>query len=492
MRLAAVLAALLLGVRAGAETVAVDPARVLVPHWEGFGCSLSWWAVFAGNWPEAARREACRRLFSRGADALGWNVARYNAGGTSPEADPGRYRPGARVLVTLDRDGGWHPERDRAQMECLRLARRFGADRFELFVNSPPHWMLRSGDTRGAPGGAENLDPARVEDYAAWLATLLPRVERETGVRFASVAPFNEPSSDWWKPETSAQEGCRIDPPLQARVLAALRRALDRARLPARIAASDENDAHTALRTLEHLTSKEGGGLDARTLQRLNVHAYWGWDWQDRLREAAAARGIPAIWMSELTHREWAPPGYAPRDMRCALPISRAVVNDIQRLRPTAWVFWQPIEPLDFQLRYSFTYGLMQAAVDVPVTWEGRAWPPGELIVAKGFWAMMQFSRFIRPGDRLVETGDFWTLAALAPSGRSATLVVHNDTQQAKAYAFDVSKLGRRWKQARRWRTQNDAGEERWDCRPMPAITARGGRFEDTVPPRSVTTYVLE
>ncbi|HSV74433.1 MAG TPA: glycoside hydrolase [Chthonomonadales bacterium] len=494
MRALTTAAALLACGAAAAEpvTVTVDPARVLVPRWEGFGSSLSWWAVYIGGWPEPARREAVRLLFSRDPDALGWNIARYNAGGTSPETDPARFRPGGRVLVTLDRDGTWLPERDRSQIETLRLARRFGADRFELFVNSPPYWMLRNGDTRGGPGGGENLVPERAEEYADWLAEIIPRVEREAGVRFTSVAPFNEPSADWWNPATSSQEGSRIDPPLQARVLSALRRSLDRARLRTLIAASDEHNPHTALRTLEWLTSKEGGNLDARTLQRLNVHTYWGWEWQDRLREAAAARGVPAIWMSEVTHREWAPPGYVPRDMRSALPITRGIVNDVKRLRPTAWVYWQPIEPLEWQLRFTYTYGLMQAAVDRPVEWEGRAWQPGELVKAKGFYAMMQFSRFIRPGDRILETDDFWSLAALDRRGRRLTVVVHNDTSDAKAYAFDVSRLGRRARAVKRWRTQDDTGGVRWDCREMPPLTTRDGRFEDTVPPRSVTTYVLD
>jgi len=105
----------------------------------GFGCSLSWWGVFTQSWSDADRKEVCRRLFGRGDDCLGWNVVRYNAGGTAPAAAPKRFRPGGKVQVTLDSDGSWRPERDRGQIDCLRQARALGANLDELFVNSHPH-----------------------------------------------------------------------------------------------------------------------------------------------------------------------------------------------------------------------------------------------------------------------------------------------------------------------------------------------------------------
>ncbi len=168
-------------------------------RWEGFGGSLSWWAVFTADWPEQSRREVYRRLFGRGGDCLGWNIARYNAGGTEPDADPKRFRPGGKVQVILDRDGSFHPERDAGQIGALREAARLGADTFELFVNSPPYWMLRSGRTHGGDRGSENLRPECEEEYARWLVRLTTLLERHARIRFASVEPFNEPSADWWR-----------------------------------------------------------------------------------------------------------------------------------------------------------------------------------------------------------------------------------------------------------------------------------------------------
>lgn len=473
------------------DVVQVDPSRVEVPQWRGFGCSLAWWAVFSGNWPPASRAEACRRLFGSGEDCLGLNVVRYNARGTSPAAEPGKYRPGGRVLVTLDADGSFHPERDAAQIECLRLAHRLGADTFELFVNSPPYWMLRNGDTRGGDGGGENLKPECEAEYARWLAAVADRVEDAAGVRFHSVEPFNEPSAWWWNASRSNQEGCRILPAAQARILRALRRELDRSPRRRIVACSDENDARTAFDTLSYLTDAAGGGLDAHTIGQVNVHGYFASSWEARLRELAAARSITHLWMSEVSFREWQNAGYIPMDMRCALPQTRAVIADLKRLRPEAWVFWQPIEPLELCLNYRFTYGLMQSPAGTRAEWQGREFAPGDLVISKAFWALMQFSRFIRPGYRLLHTSDEWVVAAMDRAERRLVLVVQNDAPEGRLLHFDLTRFRRLPRLARRWRTMDDGPSGTWNCRPLRPVPVRALSFSDEIPPRSVTTYML-
>ncbi|MGC8666504.1 MAG: glycoside hydrolase [Chthonomonadales bacterium] len=472
-------------------TVVVDPGRVEIPYWTGFGCSLSWWAVFSRNWPSASRLEACRRLFGRGEGCLGLNVVRYNAGGTAPTADPSRYRPGACVLATLDADGSFHPERDGAQIECLRLAHRLGADTFELFANSPPYWMLKNGDTRGGENGSENLKPECEQDYARWLATVAERVEGAAGVHFRSIEPFNEPSAWWWDNARSNQEGCRILPSAQARILKYLRLELKRTGVTHIIACSDENDAHTAFTTLEFLTDPNGGGLDAGTIGQVNVHGYFPSDWRQRLRRLAAAHSVRHIWMSEVSFREWGHAGYIPQDMRCALPQTRALLADLKRLRPEAWVFWQPVEPLELCLDNRFTYGLLQSPAQRRVQWQGKVIEPGELVISKAFWALLQFSHFIRPGCRFVSASDEGVVAAVDGGGRRVVLVVQNDGLEGRRMRFDLSRFRRLPRMARRWRTMDDGGGHVWNCRPLEPLELHGRGLTDDVPPHSITTYVL-
>jgi O-glycosyl hydrolase len=462
----------------------------MIRDWQGFGCSLSWWGVFTSGWSDADRREVCRRLFGRSQDCLGWNVVRYNAGGTAPEADPKRFRPGGKVQVTLDADGAFHPERDRGQIACLREAKRLGGNVFELFVNSPPHWMLRNGDTHGGANGGENLKPECESEFARWILSVAARIEQTAGVRFESIEPFNEPSAWWWRAEKDGQEGCKVLPEAQARILKAITAVRGPSRRPL-LACSDENEPHTGLRTLEYLTDPQRGALDASAIGRVNVHSYSGWEWQERLREAVTARGIQRLWMSEVSHREWENAGYVPDDMRCALPQTRALVSDLKRLRPNAWVFWQAVEPLQFCVWYRFTYGLLQAAADEPVDWQGRTYKPGAFIVSKAFWAMMQYSRFIRPGYRFLETDDFWTLAAVSGDGKRLVIVAHNDEKSERSVAFDLSRFGTLANRARIWRTMDNRGGITWNCRPMADLTVADRRFSDVLPAQSVTTYVI-
>ena len=474
--------------------VSIDPRdAILVPEWEGWGCSLSWWGVYSKNWKPERRRELCRLLFSTDPDALGWNICRYNAGGTSPEADAARYRPGADVRVVLDSDGAWHPERDMAQISCLKDAIHFGANRLELFVNSPPYWMLKNGNTLGGDSGKENLKPEFQSAYARWLADVLASFQTREHISFNFVAPFNEPSAWWWKPDSSNQEGSKIDWPTQANVMRVLGKALSDRKLNVGISASDENGAEQGYNTLKWLTAPvhNGGGITGALLHKLNVHAYNGANWQMRLRNLAAGQQIPVVWMSEVTYREAKPEGFVPNDMRCALPITRSIVNDIRNLHCSAWVYWQPIEPLQQDLKYNYTYGLIPTSLDTAVNFNGKTYQPGEGLFAKSYYAVRQFSAFIRPGDRLLASGDDSTLAAYSAKDRRLTIVVQNDSTETRPYDFDFATIVGQAHAVKVWRTANDTSAELNNCRALPPIPISGTRFSDSIPPQSVTTYVL-
>jgi O-glycosyl hydrolase len=479
-----------------AEDVSIDPNIVEVAAWEGWGTSLSWWGVYSGQWPRHKQREINRRLFGRGPDALGLNIVRYNAGGTSPDADPQLFRYGANVPIVLEQDGSWHLDRDRAQIQCLLLARLFGANIFELFVDSPPYWMLNNGNTRGGDNGGENLNWDFHDDYARWLVQVAQKFEDTYGIRFSYIEPFNEPSASWWNPATSRQEGCRITWGAQARIIKYLKSAIDESGRDYKITASDEFGAQEAYNTLNWLTSPGLGGLDNSSIHKVNVHAYSGWQWQESLRALASQRGIDKIWMSEVTFREWGNLGFVPYNMLCALPVTRSIVNDIKRLKPSAWLYWQPVEPLQYDLRYNYTYGLLPTSVDTEVTWDGRTYGPGDYVVAKSFYAMKQFTSFIRPGSRLVSANEFWTVAALSPSGKRLIIVVHNDATNSKNYNFDLSRFASVGDAAKVWRTKDDENVNgqlvEYNCRRLDDKPIENRRFVDTVPARSVTTYVIK
>ncbi len=381
-----------------------------------------------------------------------------------------------------------------AQIACLKDAMHFGANRLELFANSPPYWMLKNGNTLGGDGGKENLKPDCQNAYAKWLADLVAAFQTREHISFNFVAPFNEPSAWWWKPDSSNQEGSKVDWPTQANVMRELGKALSDRKLNVGISASDENGAEEGFNTLKWLTTPapNGGGITGALLHKLNVHAYnGGANWQVRLRKLAAEQQIPVVWMSEVTFREAKPEGFIPNDMRCAMPITRSIVNDIRNLHCSAWIYWQPIEPLQQDLKYNYTYGLIPTSLDTAVNFNGKTYQPGEGLFAKSYYAVRQFSAFIRPGDRLLATGDDSTLAAYSARDKRLTIVVQNDRTDEHRYDFDLTQFGSWVGAVKVWRTANDKPGELNNCRALPAIRITGTQFRDTVPPQSVTTYVL-
>jgi hypothetical protein len=281
-------------------------------------------------------------------------------------------------------------------------------------------------------------------------------------------------------------------------VLSVQQAAMKQRKASYRVTASDENGAQEAYRTHEVLThslkrgDQDGDDKGVPLFEKLNVHACNGWDWQERLRDLASGQGIPKIWMSEVTYREQENAGSVPDDMRCALPITRSVVSDIKRLHCSAWVYWQPVEPMEYCQKYRYTYGLLPVCVDSNQDWNGKIYHPGEFVIAKSFDAIRQFTAFIRPRFKLVASGDFWTLAAVSADSMRVVLVVHNDSAQDKPYTFDLTQFAQVGGKAQLWRTRDNVNGETYNCRPLPPLPVRDRRFGDLVPAQSVTTYVVD
>lgn len=105
----------------------------------------------------------------------------------------------------------------------------------------------------------------------------------------------------------------------------------------------------------------------------------------------------------------------------------------------------------------------------------------------KKYWAMANYSRFIRPGARVINTDDATTTAALRPGGRGAVVVHTNPTDTDRDVTVDLggfAKVGPG--PAERYTTDPTKNVRRERDVPV-----RGKSFKATVGARSVTTFVL-
>lgn len=444
-------------------TVGTDAQQTL----RGWGMSLGWEAnvIYGGPFDTAHVQDLAEQgrymdlLFgdpARG-PGLGLNVARYNIGGGDnpepgrcPRPAPPAAQPGARMEGFLAGPGAAYDwSRDAGQRRMLHEAQARGATVFEAFSNSAPWWMTASGCASGAErAGEDNLRADAVPAFAAYLAAVAEHFRREEGIAFGSVSPLNEPDGAWWV-SGGRQEGSFASLPMQEAVIAALARAL------AGGAVVSGTDANSMDAMTGYLVGIGAASLDA--LGQVNVHQYNGTD-PAALRRRVAALGKP-LWASEVGCCFSA----GQTEMQGALYMASAIRTALRDLGAEVWCFWQP------------DWGVIDAR-------DGHPRP------LRQFYAIAQYTRFIRPGFTVLPSqGD--TLAALSPDGRRLVLVSTNGGGEEAVADIDLTRFHRPGAAVAVYRTTED---------PAVSLAHAAGRVDDAghlidrQPPASVTTYVIE
>jgi galactan endo-1,6-beta-galactosidase len=304
----------------------------------------------------------------------------------------------------------------------LLKAKARGANLFELFSNSPMWWMCYNHNPSGSGNGSDsNLQSWNYQQHAVYLASVALVAKTNWGVIFDAVEPFNEPSADWWT-ATGTQEGCHVDAVAQATVIGHLRTELNNRGLGStKVAASDESffDQATSTWNSFDATTKSQVG-------RVNVHGYQGTGGRRDLLYSAVA-GKP-LWNSE--HGESDGTG---------MTLARNLALDFRWLRMTAWCYWQPFD--------SGGWGLVQS--NPGDNWIG---PPNPK-----FFVMAQYTRHIRPGMTIIDSGEDNTVAAYDRASRKLVLVSVN-YGTAQWITYNLSNFSIAAGPIRKWTTATGTG----------------------------------
>ena len=423
-------------------STAVDPS-IEYQTWEGFGTSLAWWAHVIGAYPEPLRSS----LVDKAIGGLKLNVLRYNiGGGEAPNLN--FMEPRARVPGYLSSNGKYDWTADAAQRWVLTRGIKNGANTFEAFSNSPPYFMTNSGSVTGAVGGGSNLNPAYVNAFATYLATVTKHFQEYWGVKFETLEALNEPASTWWT-YGNRQEGCHVSPGAeQSGVVVATANALRSVASTTRVSASDENSNDQAVSSWDALTTAAKG-----VIARLNTHCYSGTSqhWVNH----RAVRDTKRVWMSE----------YGDGDAS-GLTMAHQIVKDLRVMMPTAWVYWQAIDG-----------GGGWGCIDMDLNNNAQTFT-----VNPKYYVMAQFSQFIAPGSKFISVGDSNTVCAL--KGSKLVLVTVSDTAQTATY--DLSKFTGTAATASVYQTSS--GQNLASLSPVPVVS---GMVTVSLPAGSVTTIVL-
>ena len=252
----------------------------------------------------------------------------------------------------------------------------------------------------------ENIQSWNIVNHAVYLATIAKYAHDNWGITFASVEAFNEPSSSWWT-ATNNQEGSHFSIATMAQVVTALRSELNsRGLTSTAVSASDENTYDIGLSTWNSFNS-----TTQKNIGRINVHGYEGTGGRrDLLYSAASSAGIE-IWNSE----------YGDGDAT-GTQLAQNLLLDFNWLHPTAWTYWQAVDTTGWGL----IIGDLEAA---------------QLsTVEKKFFVLAQFTRHIREGMRILDTGNNNVAAAYDAAGRKLVIVAAN-FDAGQYINFDLSEF---------------------------------------------------
>ncbi|GAA3678277.1 hypothetical protein GCM10022267_76390 [Lentzea roselyniae] len=478
-------------------TVRVDPSYQQ-PEFEGWGTSLVWFANITGGYPEPIRRKLVDLLF--GQDGLRLNIARYNiGGGNAPDVRKDYMKVGATM------EGFWKapPGTTRADMDWWRPDNpdhwNFAADanqrwwvdqikrkvtKWESFSNSPPWFQTVSGYVSGGfDANTDQIRRDRVDDFATYLARVTQELERAHGIKFDTLAPLNEPNTNYWgtqigpdgQPTGGRQEGAHAGPELQQEVLLATRRALDKLKSPVKVSAMDETNPGTFVRNWN------GYGPAREVIDQLNVHTY-GTGQRTSARDIAKGAG-EKLWMSEV-EGTWGNGTTDYTGMEPGLGMATRMLEDIRELEPSAWVFWQPIEDSIPQQAAGKNWGSVHIPFNCKATDTLESCP---IRTNSKFHTIRNFTHFVRPGDRFVKTDDPSTVAAVKRFGLGANVVHVNNGTAARAVTLDLS----RFRDASGTVTPVVTSADGALVRGKP-VRIIDGSATLAVPGKSVTTFVVD
>lgn len=414
--------------------VLLDPAKEQ-GIWEGWGTSLCWMGNVFGERDDVADLLFTLKdvpLAGETLPGLGMTIARYNVGACSPNTVDGKTMGVSKIILPyrqmegfwLDgqsedpKSASWDWNRDPRQRAMLMRAKARGANRFELFSNSPMWWMCANYNPSGAQRGADdNLRPEMNEKFAIYMATVASEFKKRWGLTFTTVEPFNEPVTDYWHADCK-QEGCHFSVKQQEEVLPLLRKHLDQRGLKKmRISASDETAFDIALAVWNGYSPET-----KKIVDQVNVHGYQG-KGGNRAALYEATKG-KTLWNSEHGDGDGSGRG-----------LVQGITLDFHLLRPTAWCYWQPFDGMG--------WGLIQS--DMVNAKEQRPTPK--------YFALAQYSRHIRPGMTVLTTGDPNVVAALDRKHHTLVIVLSTGTA-AETKSVDLSAFKKLPKVAKNWLTE--------------------------------------
>ena len=455
---------------------------------EGWGTSLCWWAHRIG-YSDVLTEKSADLFF--GENGLNLNIMRYNIGGGDDPTHAHIKRTDSKVpgWLKYDKDKDeyiYDYNADRNQLNVLKAAyKKAGKDAFvEVFSNSPPYFMTKSGCSSGNFNPNENnLKEECYKDFAEYIADVTEYINNVLNIKVSSVSPMNEPNTDYWKHFSEKQEGCHYDcGESQNRIILETAKAIKNKGLNhIQIVASDETSTDKQLEEYLNYTDEVKAVID-----RVSTHTYG----TEKIAELGKLMKEEKrnLWMSETDWSDTA--GKNAGEMGAALWLAKKIIFDINNLSPSAWVIWLTIDHHKSKDGY-----LGNKDSGFPSTKKGY-WglafaehDKKEIVLTKKYYAMGQFSKFIRPGDTIIHCNDN-TLAAFNSKTNEVKIVCVNCSAKELPITVDLTDFKKSNRNVKVIRTSgNLENGENWAI--LNDLELTDNTFSTDLKGNSVTTFII-
>ena len=460
-----------------------DPYAINNGVFEGWGTSLCWWANRVGYSDSLAQQ--CADTFF-GENGLRLNIARFNIGGGDDPSHnhinrtdsnmPG-YTKFQNGQVTYD----WTADANQRNVlkRCVEAA---GDDAIvEMFSNSPPYWMCKSGCSTGnRDAGQNNLKDDCYDDFAEYLAEVCKHYQEDWGIKVQSVEAMNEPYTNYWGAFSAKQEGCHFDTGRsESTIITELQKSMAKRGLEdVIICGTDETAIDVQIDAYKALSN------DAKkAISRIDTHTYWG-SKRTELKNLAIAEG-KNLWMSEVDGKGEA--GQNAGAMAPGLWLSERITADCNGMNASAWILWQVIDSHVCAAGYN---GKKDGGMlNMNAGFWGTAVADHDkdtIVLSKKYYCFGQYPRYIRPGMIMLNTSGN-TMAAYDKEKGQLVLVSYNMSAGASDQVYDLSSFASVGTEAQTIRTSNT---EKW--KDVGASRLNGSQLAVSLAPNSVTTFIID
>lgn len=467
-------AALLLGVVTApaadavtTDSVQIDPASQFQTI-QSWGTSLAWWAEGTGGWSSTSAKNALADALFANNNGIGLNAVRYDIGaGTPGDTCASQLRLGAGIPAYERSPGAYDWTVDPNQRWMLQAAKSRGANVFEAVAYSAPAYMTLNDCSAGADtAGADNLGSDEYPAYAQYLATVVQHFHDDFGVTFSSIAPFNEAVQSQWS-SAGKQQAMNLGTAGQQAVVSDLQSDLAANGMTGYtgVSTADELGVSGSVSEYNALPAAEQAGL-----VQVNTHDYRAQDGSP-LYQLGVRTGKP------VSMSEWGANGESTQ-IGSALDLSQHILTNEQQMHPQSWYFWQGVDGGANNGTSNDLWGLAYADISS----SGN----GTLTFPKRYYVMGNYSKFVRPGYRMVDNSDPNSFTAYDPSSQTAVIVATNPTTSAEQVDYDLSGFTTVGGAATPYQT--DASE---NLAALSTVSLTGNHLSVSLPAQSVTTYVI-